>query len=79
MEKGVETIGLYAYPNLIGFYSNLGFRYDEHFFVLKSAVLKAISAEALSKVGKEHIEKREKFDSRRFGGDRRKLLKINYS
>ena len=49
--KGVETIGLYAYPNLIGFYSNLGFRYDEDFSVLKSPALKAISAEALSKVG----------------------------
>ena len=24
--KGVETIGLYAYPNLIKFYGNLGFR-----------------------------------------------------
>ena len=72
--KGVETIGLYAYPNLIGFYSNLGFGYDEDFSVLKSPALKAISHEALSKVGTEHIQKIEEFDCRCFGGDRRKLL-----
>ena len=29
--KGVKTIGLYAYPNLVSFYSNLGFKKDEDF------------------------------------------------
>ena len=73
-DKGVETIGLYAYPNLVQFYSNLGFRYDEDFSVLIAPTLNAISAEALSCVGTKHIKKIEGFDRGCFGGDRRKLL-----
>jgi predicted N-acetyltransferase YhbS len=72
--KGVETIGLYAYPNLIGFYSNLGFSYSEDFSVLNVLTLKSISSEILSKVGTKHIQKIAEFDRRCFGGDRRKLL-----
>ena len=72
--KGVETIGLYAYPNLVRFYSHLGFRYDEDFSVLHAPALKAISAEALSSVGTKHIKQIAAFDRGCFGGDRRKLL-----
>ena len=73
-EKGVGTIGLYAYPNLVHFYSCLGFRYDEDFSVLHAPVLKAISAEALPSVGTNNIQQIAAFDHRCFGGDRRKLL-----
>jgi GNAT superfamily N-acetyltransferase len=72
--KGVETIGLYAYPNLVKFYGNLGFLYDGDFSVLHTAKLGAASAEALSSVGTKNILKIEKFDRGCFGGDRRKLL-----
>jgi GNAT superfamily N-acetyltransferase len=72
--KGVETIGLYAYPSLIKFYGNLGFRHDEDFSVLKSAALKAISAEGLTTVGKRNMKKIAELDRTCFGGDRRKLL-----
>ena len=73
-DKGVETIGLYAYPKLVKFYSRLGFRYDEDFSVLHVPALKTISAEALSSVGTNNIQQIAVFDRRCFGGDRRKLL-----
>jgi GNAT superfamily N-acetyltransferase len=73
-DKGAETIGLYAYPNLVQFYSRLGFRYDEDFSVLHVPALKAISAEALSNVGTSNFQEIAAFDRRCFGGDRRKLL-----
>jgi predicted N-acetyltransferase YhbS len=73
-DKGVETIGLYAYPNLVQFYNRLGFRYDEDFSVLHAPALKALSAEALSSVGTNNILQITAFDRRCFGGDRRKLL-----
>ena len=37
--KGVKTIGLYAYPHLVNFYSNLGFKRDEDFSVLHTETL----------------------------------------
>jgi GNAT superfamily N-acetyltransferase len=73
--KGVQTIGLYAYPNLVGFYSNLGFQPDEEFSVLHSQKLPSISAaRTLPSVSKEQLAAIEKFDSECFGGERKKLL-----
>jgi GNAT superfamily N-acetyltransferase len=72
--KGVETVGLYAYPRLVQFYSRLGFLYDEDFSVLHAPALKTISAEALPSVGTNNIQQIITFDRRCFGGDRRKLL-----
>jgi GNAT superfamily N-acetyltransferase len=72
--KGVETIGLYAYPNLVEFYSRLGFRNDADFSVMHAPVLKALSAEVLSSVGANNIHQIAAFDRGCFGGDRRKLL-----
>ena len=72
--KGVKTIGLYAYPNLTGFYSKLGFVQDENFVVLNAKSLNAMQAEILKNVGKRNLLAVEKFDSQCFGGDRRKLL-----
>jgi GNAT superfamily N-acetyltransferase len=72
--KGVATIGLYAYPNLVQFYSNLGFRYDEDFLVLNVPTLKATSSEDLSDVGSKEMTKIAGFDYQCFGGNRRKLL-----
>jgi predicted N-acetyltransferase YhbS len=72
--KSVETIGLYAYPNLIRFYNNLGFRYDEDFSVLHTPALSSMFAEALPRVGTKHFQQIAEFDRRCFGGDRQKLL-----
>jgi N-acetylglutamate synthase-like GNAT family acetyltransferase len=72
--KGVKTIGLYAYPNLTGFYSKLGFVRDEDFVVLNAKSLSAIQAENLKNVEKRNLLAVEKFDLQCFGGDRRKLL-----
>ena len=72
--KGVETIGLYAYPNLVRFYSSLGFKGDEDFSVLNAEKLASLTGATLLTVSKQHIRIIEAFDSRCFGGDRRKLL-----
>jgi predicted N-acetyltransferase YhbS len=72
--KGVKTIGLYAYPNLIDFYSNLGFRRDEDFSVLHVEALDSLTTETLPKVGTQQIQAVAEFDSRCFGGNRKKLL-----
>ncbi len=44
---GVKTIGLYAYPNITSFYSNLGFKLDENFTVLHSESPAPLTAPAL--------------------------------
>ena len=72
--KRVETIGLYAYPNLTRFYGNLGFRVDEDFSLMHTPKLSSVSAEALPKVETQNIQQIEKFDCRCFGGERKKLL-----
>jgi GNAT superfamily N-acetyltransferase len=72
--KGVKTIGLYAYPNLIGFYSKFGFRRDEDFSVLRAETLDSLTTETLPKVGTQQIQAIAEFDSRCFGGNRKKLL-----
>jgi GNAT superfamily N-acetyltransferase len=72
--RGVRTIGLYAYPNLTRFYSNLGFRLDEDFSVLHAEALGSLTSEALPSVRKQQTKAIEEFDSRCFGGDRKKLL-----
>ena len=72
--KGVETIGLYAYPNLIDFYSNLGFKRDKGFAVLHAKTLALSTKEISPEIGKQNIQAIDEFDSQCFGGDRRKLL-----
>ncbi len=46
--RGVKTIGLYAYPNLLNFYSRQGFKEDEDFSVLSVETLQSINAETLA-------------------------------
>ena len=73
--KGVETIGLYAYPNLLNFYENLGFKADESFAVLQAQIINSSKTEPLPEIGKLHFSAITKFDKECFGGDRAKLLK----
>jgi GNAT superfamily N-acetyltransferase len=72
--KGVETIGLYAYPNLLNFYGNFGFKADESFVVLQAQTINSSRTEPLPEIGKLHFQAISKFDKDCFGGDRAKLL-----
>jgi GNAT superfamily N-acetyltransferase len=72
--RGAQTIGLYAYPNLTRFYRTLGFRLDEDFSVFQADTLGFLTSETLPSVRKQQIKAIEDFDSRFFGGDRKKLL-----
>jgi GNAT superfamily N-acetyltransferase len=72
--KGVETTGLYAYPNLLNFYGNLGFKADESFVVLQTQTIKSSITKPLPTIGKPHFQTITKFDKECFGGDRAKLL-----
>jgi hypothetical protein len=73
--KGVETIGLYAYPNLQKFYGDLGFKADEEVAVFQAKSVTPLPEEKLQKIGKNHFQATVKFDRECFGGDRKKLLK----
>jgi GNAT superfamily N-acetyltransferase len=73
-DKGVQTIGLYAYPHLIQFYGGLGFEFDEDFSVLHKEYFGSITAKALPVVGRGQLSSINRFDSQCFGGDRKKLL-----
>ncbi len=52
----------------------MGFKQDENFFVLHTETVNSVVAGTLPKVAKPQIRAIEKFDSRCFGGDRKKLL-----
>jgi GNAT superfamily N-acetyltransferase len=73
-KKGVKTVGLYAYPNLLEFYGSLGFGKDENFLVLHAPSVKASSGGELSAARLDHVEPIASFDHECFGGDRRRLL-----
>lgn len=72
--KGVKTIGLYAYPHLVGFYNNLGFKTDDDFSVLFTENMGLVATENLTKVGVQDLPKISKFDTNYFGGSRKRLL-----
>jgi GNAT superfamily N-acetyltransferase len=72
--RGAQTIGLYAYPDLARFYSNLGFKIETEFTVLQAESLGSFHPQALPTVGKQQIKAIEKFDNECLGGNRRKLL-----
>jgi hypothetical protein len=73
--KGVETIGLYAYPRLVKFYESVGFESDIEFLVLKGNTDFPFAAqEGVKAVKRQDIPKIIGFDCRCFGADRQKLL-----
>jgi GNAT superfamily N-acetyltransferase len=73
--RGVKTIGLYAYPDLLEFYGHLGFKLDEDFSVLSVEPLQSISAKTLTQPTATALQSIIKFDSAWFGGERKKLLR----
>ncbi len=72
--KGVETVGLYAYSNLVAFYESLGFKHDEDFSVLHAQQVISVSANILPEMQKSQFPMINRFDSQCFGGDRKRLL-----
>jgi len=74
--RGAETIGLYAYPYLIGFYKRFGFKPDVDYLVLQGKTASPVTAETaqLQKAKKQDASAIIDFDSQCFGANRKKLL-----
>lgn len=72
--KGVETVGLYAYPNLKEFYGALGFKVDVDFALLHATNVAAVEGTGAHRIEAEHVKKIAAFDSYYFSGDRSRLI-----
>lgn len=74
-QKGVETIGLYAYPKLKKFYSNVGFVADEEYSAFHAQKLNSPAQITTPRpIMKADLDRIVDFDRQCFGGDRRRLL-----
>jgi predicted GNAT family acetyltransferase len=73
--KGVETIGLYAYPHLIKFYESFGFEIDTDFLVLQGKTTFSPTQQMLKAAADKDVPDVIDLDYRCFGANRRKLLK----
>jgi GNAT superfamily N-acetyltransferase len=72
--KGVTTVGLYGYPYLTGFYGALGFEHNMDFVVLKAPIVYVVAQpQGILRVEKQQVSGVVDFDSRCFGGYRRKV------
>jgi GNAT superfamily N-acetyltransferase len=72
--KGVETIGLYAYPHLVKFYESFGFESDIDFLVLKGKAAFPATQGMLQAAKKRDVPELIDFDCQCFGANRKKLL-----
>ncbi len=72
--KRVETVGLYAYSHLVGFYEKIGFKPHDDFVVLNGKQSSSKPQKALKEAGKKDIVALIDFDKRCFGWDRKKLI-----
>ncbi len=75
--RGVETIGLYAYPHLKGFYGKLGFKPDEDFIVYNNQNVQVTARKELATKCKD-FSALNRFDSKFFGADRSRVLQAIY-
>jgi GNAT superfamily N-acetyltransferase len=73
--KRVETVGLYAYQHLIGFYEHIGFKACSDFVVLSGKTLPSQIEETFKEVNNDGVPRLIEFASRCLGDDREKLLK----
>lgn len=74
MNKGVKTVGLYAYIDKIPFYKRLGFEYESEFAVLEGRGFSSPIKPRLRKARKEDVREIVEFDKTCFGDSRKKLL-----
>ena len=72
--KGIETVGLYAYPHLIDFYRNFGFEVDEDFVYLKANNIHLKSHPQIKMIDDKDLGNLAKFDANYFGGDRERIF-----
>jgi GNAT superfamily N-acetyltransferase len=72
--QGVKTIGLYAYPYLIGFYESFGFEPNADFLVLHGKAFPSPPDETTREEKKQDVPALIDFDSQHFGANRKKLL-----
>jgi hypothetical protein len=74
--EGVETIGLYAYPNLIEFYKNFGFKPNMDFLVFQGKSVSPVTERTLQlqKARKQDMPALMDLDYQCFGAHRKKLL-----
>jgi predicted N-acetyltransferase YhbS len=72
--KKVKSVGLYAYPSKISFYTRLGFKYDSDFVVLKGKGTSSSVTVGVNEAGKDSLEQIVDFDQDCFGASRRKVL-----
>jgi len=72
-KRGAKSVGLYAYPTKIPFYTRLGFKYDSDFIVLKGKGTSTITA-GVSEAGKNSSKQIVDFDQDCFGASRKKVL-----
>ncbi len=73
-DKGVETIGLYAYPNLKHFYNKRGFQHDKDFSVLHAETTRQFPPPEMPNVDSHNISEIASFDCSCFGANRQRLL-----
>ena len=72
--KNAETIGLYAYPQLVKFYQRFGFEPDSNFLVLKGKAAIPATQETLREAEKGDIAEILYLDGKCFGTNRKKLI-----
>ncbi len=73
--KGVETVALYAYEDVVDFYLKLGFVVDSEFSAMKARIVaQAALIRGIRKAGAGDLAKILEFDGDCFGASRRKLL-----
>ncbi|MGE5555056.1 MAG: GNAT family N-acetyltransferase [Methanocella sp.] len=73
-DSGIETVGLYAYPQLRGFYNKLGFNAEQDFVLLCADRIAPVEFAGVHRIDKENLPRIAKFDNFFFGGDRSRLL-----
>jgi len=73
-KQGVQTVGLYAYQNLIGFYQKLGFKLDADFSVLHAKAVDCQAGGTLEEADERLFPSLIEFDRECFSGNRKKLL-----
>ncbi len=74
--KGAETIGLYAYQHLVGFYENVGFKSTKDFSVFQGRIRANHISNKLKKISENDVTAVIDFDMEHFGGNRKKLLEL---
>jgi ribosomal protein S18 acetylase RimI-like enzyme len=73
-KRDIETVGLYAYPHLVGFYREIGFKPLDDFVVFSGEPLPCALQSGLIQAEEKDIPSLVELDQRCFGWDRKRLL-----